>query len=105
MLTLSFFFEGYVISHAIQRLNWAGLDLTRFLMMLLAERGYSFMTSAERETVRDIKVERAFSSSSSSFLFLPLLLLLLITVINNNTNNIINHQTSNIKHQTSNIKH
>uniref|UniRef100_A0A1A7YWD7 Si:ch211-241j12.3 n=1 Tax=Iconisemion striatum TaxID=60296 RepID=A0A1A7YWD7_9TELE len=48
-------FEGYCLSHAVQRFPLAGVDVTMQLKKLLQEQGVNMRTSAEIEIVREMK--------------------------------------------------
>lgn len=48
-------YEGFLLKHLVHRLDVAGSDVTRHLIKLLLLRGYAFNSSADFETVRQIK--------------------------------------------------
>jgi actin-related protein len=47
--------EGSLLSHANQRCDIGGKDLTRYLAKIITERSYYLSTTAETEIVRDMK--------------------------------------------------
>jgi centractin len=48
-------YEGFSMPQAIQRIDLAGRDITRYLQLLLRKSGYCFTTSAELEIVSKVK--------------------------------------------------
>jgi len=57
--------DGYIQQHSVRRLNLAGRHVTNYLTRLLMLRGYAFNSSADFETVRDIKEALCFVSYDS----------------------------------------
>lgn len=55
-------FDGYALPHLVKRLDIAGRDITRALAKLLFRAGYAFNSTADFETVRDIKEKLCFVS-------------------------------------------
>ena len=48
-------YDGYSIKHAIARMNLAGRNLTEYMQKHLAEDGYAFQSTAEKEIAKGIK--------------------------------------------------
>uniref|UniRef100_A0A7S1XUW7 Actin n=1 Tax=Phaeomonas parva TaxID=124430 RepID=A0A7S1XUW7_9STRA len=53
-------YEGFALPHAVTRMDVAGREVTEQLQLLLRRSGYSFVTSAERDLVREIKEQRCY---------------------------------------------
>lgn len=48
-------YKGHCLLHGISRMNFAGRDITKYLATLLLESGHTFLSSAEKEIVKNIK--------------------------------------------------
>jgi len=53
-------YEGFILPHAVTRIDVAGRDITEYLQLLLRKAGHNFHTSAELEVVKDIKEKICF---------------------------------------------
>ena len=57
-------YEGCLLDHSVKRLNIAGRHVTKYLIKLLLMRGYAFNSSADFETVREIKEKLCYVSNN-----------------------------------------
>ena len=55
-------FSNYLLTHQIKRLDIAGRHITNYLTRLLQMKGYAFNSTADFETVREIKEKYCFVS-------------------------------------------
>merc|ERR1712209_203669 len=53
-------YEGYSMSHAVSRLDFAGRDLTTYMRRILTERGLTLEGPSGLEIVRDIKEKTCY---------------------------------------------
>jgi len=53
-------YEGFALNNSIRRVDIAGRNVTEYLKLLLRREGHRFTTSAEFETVRQIKERSCF---------------------------------------------
>lgn len=58
--------DGFCLEHCALRLNMAGRHVTDYLVKLLFMRGYAFNSSADFETIREIKEKYCFVSGDLS---------------------------------------
>lgn len=54
---------GYILKEGFNRINIAGRHLTKYLNRLLMLRGYAFNSTADFETIRELKERYCFVSS------------------------------------------
>jgi len=57
-------YEGFAIANAIQRIDVAGRDVTQYLQKLLKMEGVNLSTSAEFETVKNIKEKLCYVAAN-----------------------------------------
>ena len=55
-------YEGYAFPHAILKMNLAGKDLTEYFSKLLTERSILLHSTAEKDTIREIKEKLCYVS-------------------------------------------
>eukprot|EP00330_Aristerostoma_sp_ATCC50986_P000497 CAMPEP_0114580486 /NCGR_PEP_ID=MMETSP0125-20121206/4761_1 /TAXON_ID=485358 ORGANISM="Aristerostoma sp., Strain ATCC 50986" /NCGR_SAMPLE_ID=MMETSP0125 /ASSEMBLY_ACC=CAM_ASM_000245 /LENGTH=301 /DNA_ID=CAMNT_0001772075 /DNA_START=47 /DNA_END=952 /DNA_ORIENTATION=+ len=55
-------YDGKILKHQVERINIAGRHVTNYLVKLLLMRGYAFNSTADFETVREIKEKSCFAS-------------------------------------------
>ncbi|KAF7239368.1 Actin [Varanus komodoensis] len=58
-------YKGHCLLHAISRMNFAGRDITKYLATLLLESGYAFLSSSEKEIVKNIKENLCYITSDA----------------------------------------
>ncbi|XP_063713266.1 alpha-centractin-like [Symsagittifera roscoffensis] len=59
-------YEGFALPHSIMRSEVAGREVTKYLKLLLMKEGHNFVSSAEKEIVKDIKEKTCYVSSNAS---------------------------------------
>ncbi|KAJ3424418.1 actin-7-related [Anaeramoeba flamelloides] len=60
--TVDSFYQAASLPGSRTRLDMGGASITDYFLKILAERGYSFTTSAEREIVRDMKEKLCYTA-------------------------------------------